>query len=397
MTSYRMRRALAGALGAVAMFWPMALQAAPATPASEPDAKFQNADDFALELFAPTAPALVTLGMSPRRMADPGAFRDIEIDFANISSDDRYKLGAAIGGTPYWWLHRDTTIGDYRAKTDRVDRILARTEVSAAAAYVHYAPADFYNLGIGIQTQLLDRQDHRLDPQSFECLTKAWDDYRRPANQAADDAVLDYLTSHPDATEEDLTRVRDQALAQAQGTATGFATARDSCRIEAGQRALGRSSLMIGGGVNSRTINTRFDGLRYDGGAVWGAYRQPLVKSGFLSLELFAQYRFDGVLDVPKNASSVLVTGDEFTGGGGLALEQNWWKLDGALSYVDQTYSNVALASDDYAVGVVRGAVKVHRGLWLQASVGDTVGRNFSNDPFFSFNVKFDLDEIFKG
>jgi hypothetical protein len=121
-----------------------------------------------------------------------------------------------------------------------------------------------------------------------------------------------------------------------------------------------------------------------------------LVKDGFLSLEAFTQYRFDGVLDVPKSAATKLVKGDEFTSGLGLALERHRWKLDGALSYVKQNYSNVALPSDDYMLGTVRGAIRVRDWLWLEASAGTTSGRNFGNDPFFSVNIKIDTGVLKK-
>jgi len=378
---------LALAIIAVCATWRIAPAAA-----EEIDPKFANARDFRLKLFEPTVPGFVTLGLSPRRTADPGAFSDLSLDAANLSDEGRSKFGLAFSGQPYWWGHAGTTLGSYQQHTSAFERILARGQLSLAAAYVDFS-SGYYQFGLGWQTQLLDRQDHRFDPHSNDCISKAWDELRRPAHQAADDAVLKAIADNPDLSEDQLEAIRDNVLKEM--PATGFEAARKSCRSLAAQDALAKASVIVGAGVNARTDDTGFGGTQYDGTAVWATYRQPVTSNGFVALQFFARGKFDGTLGVPKTPKlPAFVDGNEYVGGAGIALERIWWKADVSVSAVEQEFRHAVAKTDDFAEATLHGAIKVRDGLWLQGSVGDSFGREFGDKVSFGFNVSVDWDDL---
>ncbi len=382
------KRAIAAAIFIIAIAAP-----AVATAQSDaPDAKFENARDFKLRLFKPTVPGFVTLGLSPRRTADPGAFSDLSVDAANLSSSGRSKFGLAFSGQPYWWGHAKTTLGSYQQHTSAFERVLARSQVSLAAAYVDFSHG-YYEIGLGWQTQLLDAQDQRFDPHNYDCLSKAWEDLRRPAHQAADEAVLDAIMKNSELDEDQLEAIRDKTLKQY--PTTGFDAARRECRNLASEASLARHSLIIGAGVNSRTSDASFNGYQYDGSSVWATYRQPLTSNGFWALQVFARGKFDGTLDAPKTAAlSPFAEGNEYIGGAGLALEQVWWKADVSLAGVEQDFRQAGIATDNYAEATLHGAIRVSDGLWVQGSVGDSFGRDLGDKISFGFNVSVDWDDL---
>jgi hypothetical protein len=387
-----LRRSFGVAVAAALMVAGLACAAA---QASEPiPADLGNASKFRLDLFAPTAPAFVVLGVSPRRAADPGAFREFGVDVANLSRGDNYKVGLALSTTPYWWGHSELTIASYRSQTTALERIAARTQLSLGLAFAYAKPKSYYNFGLGVQTQLLDRQDERFDAESYTCLGDAWDALRRPAAEAASKAVLDALMADETLSQEELNRIRDKELKKASASAAQFAEARKSCRDEASARALGKASLMVGAGVNSRTRNTSFDGFSYDGFAVWGTYRQPVVASGFVSVQMFTRLSWDESVGVIKAGTTSLVKGNTQLIGAGLALERKRWKSDVAVSYGRTDFTSPLWPDDDYYEVAWRGAVKVLDGIWLQASVARDFASRYDEDVTFGFNVHFNWDDL---
>ena len=368
------------------------ISAANTAAADEIDPQFENARNFKLELFRPSVPGFVTLGLSPRRTADPGAFSDLSIDAANLSDSGRSKFGLAFSGQPYWWGHSHTTLGSYQQHTSALERIFARGELSVAAAYTDFS-SGYYTLGLGWQTQLLDRQDHRFDKASYDCISRAWNSISKPAHQKADDAVLNAIIDNPNLTEAQQQAIRDKALKE--NPPVGFDEARKSCRSVAAQNSLARASVIIGAGVNGRTDDSSFNGTQYDGSSVWATYRQPITDDGFLALQFFARGKFDGTLDVPKTPKlPVFAKGNEYVGGAGIALEQVWWKADISASAVEQEFRQSGVSADDFAQATVHGAIKVRDGLWLQGSVGDSFGREFGDKVSFGFNVSVDWDDL---
>ncbi len=353
----------------------------------------QNARQFDLALFAPSAPGFVVLGMSPRRSADPGSFKTFGFDVADLSNGGNFNVGGALSFEPFWWGHQDLTLKGYEQDTTALERIFARTQVSVAASYVSQHSFSYESLGIAAQAQLLDAQDERYDPHSYDCLLQAWQTIRQPSQQAADDAVFDYLTSHPDATQDDLTAVRNAALNKGgAASAQAFATARSSCQDAAELNFLSKPSWMVGVGGRTRTLDASFHSPRLDGGSVWTTYRQPVVEDGLISLEFFGLYSFSGTLDLLDNDITADTKGNEYDVGTGIALERTWWKADAAVTYISQNMQHPPLGTQDFTQISVSGAVRIREGLWVQVSGGDSFGDN--TRPFFGLGVKYDWSNL---
>lgn len=381
-----------GLAGALAVSCGVAVAGSSQTDA---DSAYQNARDFDLDLFAPSAPGFVVLGLSPRNAADPGSFRNFGFDFADLSRGSVYNLGGALSLEPFWWGNSDLTLKDYEDDTSALERAFARTQVSLAASFVHGPGFQYFSQGLALQTQLLDAQDQRFDPASYRCILEAWQTTRQPAQQAADDAVLDYLTNHPNATDAELKSVRDAVLKNQGGqSAQAFANARTECRGEAELRFLSKPSLMVGVGERAKTQNAGFRSPQLDGGSVWATYRQPLLDDGLLSLEVFGRYAFGETLDVLTSSTTREAKGNEAIGGAGLAFERTWWKLEAAGTFVHQDFETAAFSTQNYGEASLSAAIKVRDGLWLQASGEDVLGGAGAGTLFWGLDVKYDWSSL---
>lgn len=366
-----------------------------ASPTDEVDPTLQNAQQFELALFAPSAPGFVVLGMSPQRSADPGSFKTFGFDFANLSRGSDFDVGGAFSFEPFWWGHEDLTLKQYEQDTSALERIFARTQVSVAGSFVSIGRLRFYDFGLAAQAQLLDAQDERYDPHSYDCLLHAWQAMRQPAEQAADDAVFDYLTSHPDATQDELTAVRDKALSQTgAASAQAFAAARSACQDAAELTFLSKPSLMMGAGARARTLDTSFTGPSTDGGSIWTTYRQPVAQDGLVSLEFFGAYSFSGTLALLDTSIADAARGNEADVGAGIALERTWWKAAAAATYIAQDARHPPLGTENFYEVSLSGAVRVRNGLWLELSGGDVLGGEKSSQPFFGLDVKYDWSSV---
>lgn len=394
MFASRARACLAIALVASAL--PFGAAAADNAPQStDVDPGFQNARGFDLALFAPSAPGFVVLGLSPRRAADPGAFRTFGFDATNLSSGDGYEFGGAVSFEPFWWGHNDLTLKEYRDDTTTLTRVFARTQVSLAASYGTGNHLSLYGFGVGAQAQLLDDQDERYDPHSYDCIRGAWQKLRAPLHQAADDAVFDYLTNHPDASPTDLKAVRDAVLAkQGAPSAAAFEAARNACRDLAELASLAKPSLIVGAGAKLRTKDASFNNWRGDGGSFWATYRHPVVEDGLVSLELFGRYSFSGTLNLLDKGPLANAKGNEAIVGTGLALERPWWKANAAISYVAQDFESKALGNVSFPEASIGGALRIKSGLWLQASVDEAFGGAENGKPSVGVNVKYDWSDL---
>ena len=372
-----------------------AVSAAAASDAPDADASLQNAERFDLSLFAPSAPAFVVLGLSPRRAADPGSFHTYGFDAANLSNADGFEAGGAYSLEPFWIGHSDLTLRQYRDDTSVIERVFARTQTSLAASYSSGNGARFYSTGLAAQAQLLDRQDERFDPESYACLFREWQNIRKPVEQTADDAVFDYLTTHPDATEDDLKAVRDRVLKeQGAPSQAAFGRAQAACRDLAALRALARPSLMAGLGTSLRISDSHAAASGYDGLSLWATYRQPILEDGLISLEAFGRHTFATHLDTMRRIASRDAKGDDTTLGGGLAAEAAWWRIEGAGSWSSQSFDDRAFGSRQYFTASLTGAVRFHEGLWLQASASNDFGGPDRGKPYFGLAVKYDWSEL---
>lgn len=355
------------------------------------------ASEFTLDLNAPTAPGFVVIGAMPKNVADPGDLKQFSVHTGSFFSDGKLKPGLAVSGLPYWWSIREITHEQY-ANSDAdgrpveggledFERILARTQFSLATVEFKDAQGkDGVKLGAGFQTQMLDRQDIRLNVKNYDCVTGSWDRVERRfaaliktvsegAQKAVDDdGTLDFNEEFKRQLKEAQTKV-----------VADYDNDYEKCKKQAEKRFLQEPSWTIGAGVAARSRNGDVDDLTFNGASVWSTYRAPF--GGNLAAIVYA--KADIHTDF-KVASGALVTGDAFEAAFAFALEEPTWKLDATASYHFRDFQNSAF-DDDYFQFSATAAFKVRDGVWLEASAGTKTDAKFGQDGFGLIQLKMDL------
>ncbi len=354
--------------------------------------EFENADVFDVDLFSPTAPALVVLGVSPESAANTGTNKDYGFDVTNIGDGDKNRLGIAFSTTPFWWGRRPITLEEYRTRLSRLERIWARTQVSLGLARAGGKTTESLTLGLGFQTQLLDAQDHKFDAESYSCLHDAWQELRAPVFEAATMDLAEQVARElealgPEAEEAEELDIDVDAFFESLGgeSEDQFLAARESCQNQSVARLLAQPSWMIGLGIGARSQADQLTDFGYDGVTLWTTYRQPLDDRG-----RFAAFGFLRG-DVDKNFDLVCdlhAEGNAFLVGLGGAFQSPKFRIDLSASFNHRNFDRALLGQDDFVrySGVVD--VRLREGLWLEFSGGAITDSDFNNGAFGSVNVK---------
>lgn len=359
--------------------------------------EFQNADVFDVDLFSPTAPALVVLGVSPKNTADPGTFKDFGFDVTNVGDGDKNRIGVAFTTTPYWWGTRALTLEDYRTQNSAAERIWARTQLSLGLARAGGRKTESLSLGFGVQSQLLDAQDHKFDQESFACIQGAWDQLRRPEFEDATknlageiaEALGDVpIGEEPDEIDIDL----DDFFEGLQGSASEdqFLGARRSCQDQATARLLAKPSWMAGIGLGARSDDDQLTDFEFDGVSLWTSYRQPLDARGRFAVLGFLRGDLDKTFDL---GGDLRKEGDAVLAGLGGAFQIPWLRVDLSASFNHRSFTDSAFENDDFIRYTGLVDVRVREGLWLEVAGGTIASSDFNNGAFGSINVKISWGE----
>ena len=373
-------------------------QVSDATPTQ---ADFENADVFDVDLFSPTAPALVVLGVSPENAANTGVNKDYGFDVTNVGDGTKNRIGIAFSTTPFWWGHRPITLQEYRTQKSKAGRIGARTQMSLGLARAGGRSTESLTLGLGIQTQLLDAQDPKFDKQSYNCIHSAWQELRAPVfEQATTDLAgqiakeLENLGPEADTAEE--INIDENSLFDSLGgdSEDQFLAARESCQDQAVARLLAKPSWMLGLGIGARSDPDQLTDFGYDGVTLWTTYRQPLDSQGRFAVFGFLRGDLDKNFDL---GGDLHANGNALLAGLGGAYQTPKLRLDLSASFNHRDFDGSLLANDDFLrySGVVD--VRVRRGLWLEFSGGAVSQSAFNNGAFGSVNVKIAWGEYIPG
>jgi hypothetical protein len=350
----------------------------------------RKAGEFVLDLNAPTDPGFVVVGASPKDFADPGNMKQFAIHTAGFVDDGKLKPGLAVSGMPYWWINRDLSMEQY-ANTDavrgglgRIERVFARTQVSLATVeYQDETGATGVKVGAGFQSQLLDSQDIRLDPQNIECVRQAWD---RPS-EAYIEATNAILPQHPDV---DISTKFDAQSAELKANmVSSYDAAYMKCKQAAAKRFLAKSAWNVGFGAAMRSRNRKFGNLTFNGASFWSSYRAPLGEN--FAAVLFA--RGDVQTDY-KLSSGMVGTANGFEAALALAIEKPDWKIDTTASYHYRDYREAGLSDENYLQVSATAAYKLSQGVWLEASAGQRSGTKHQAGGFGLLKLKMDLSNL---
>lgn len=396
--------------------------AAPAAITGQPPTSLiaHNADlagSYEIDTAIPAAPGFAVIGLSPTDVIDPGQSR---VTFASVvnylDAHSDMKSGLALGGTPYWWFNR-TTLSDYRATGGGLERIFARTEVSAG--YVRGDSGEPSRLGLGFSTELLNSGDYRLNTDIYKCAVTA---YRKlfklgeSDSLGRDKATLDRLLGEAEAelakpigqqeTFEDPELKNYPSAAQRTHWKlvwVGKASSRQAAIAEADSAAYldavktcqnnffaSRVSWTLAGGVALRHLN---GDTTSDGGSLWTAYRRPLGLTRSLPtpnyISLFGRYDFDKAAEA--GGAPTIQTYDKAVIALILGYEAPKWKLSGQVGYERINYHGAgAFADDSYGFYSVSYNYNVSANVWLEFLAGrrnDRVSKNNGTDSYVVLNV----------
>jgi len=364
----------------------------------------QNASNFMLDLNTPTAPGFVVIGASPKSVADPGNFKEFSAHTASFVDEGKLKPGLAISAQPFWLFNRDMTLEQYagvdRIGTDVVgglskwERVIARTQLSAASVEGNKKNGKTgVKLGLGFQTQLIDRQDPRNLPAAL-CLVKAWDGHAQHAVNAVTLEIIKKINQ-----EIDKDPFVDRAKLEKEITEKAYDdlklpiydAAKKECEKEAEMRFLRSPSWMVGAGAAGLSNDGKIDDLSFDGVTFWSTYRRPFG-SKKKALVFFVKTDVDRDFKVAGNRTA---SGDAYEIAISYALEETTWKLDATASYQTRRFDNSRF-DDDFFKYSATAAYKVKEGVWLEATAGTKANSKSNDENFGLVQLKTNLSGVLK-
>ncbi len=364
----------------------------PETPSQAAERKkFQSADSFDIDLFAPVAPALISLGVSPRNVSDPGAIQDFDYDIASVGGDLSTGIGAAISINPFWIGAQPITLNEYRNEKSWAGRVWARTQVSFGAARAGTENLDAIVLGLGMQTQLLDAQDHRFDRKSYMCIDDIWNRYRRDDHerrlQQAIGENLDVLEQAEDGAEIeiDLPILNGTGEPSQQANLQLYLDERRKCRDGAISRLLAAPSWKVGGGTGLRSEEGSLGNFDYNGGSLWTSYRQPLDARGRFAAFGFLRGDKDVVVDLKNDQEA---EADSLLAGLGLAHQRTWLRIDASVAFTRRDFEDFAANRDDFLTYAGTVDVRLREGIWIGVGGGAFTGSRFTDGGFYSTRLR---------
>ena len=354
-----------------------------------------NAQNFTLDLNAPTDPGFVVIGASPKNVTDPGDFKQFAIHTGSFFQNGELKPGLAVSGVPFWWVNRDLTLEQY-ANFDSVpgglnsfERILARTQFSLATVGIKDETGkEGIKLGTGLQTQLLDSQDIRRDKRNLVCIDKSWKSLRAEYDHVRSQAFADTVV----AIEQDPALDFNEEFERRAGAASSAVLARYDllyarCKDVAELRFLQQASWIFGFGAAARSHNGNASSLVFTGASFWSTYRSAFGKN--MAAILFVKADIDTDFKVTDGQ---FASANAFEGALALALEELTWKLDATASYHFRDFQNPAF-DEDYFQFSATAALKVRDGVWIEATAGTRTNAKFQEQGFALLQLKMDLSD----
>ncbi|MBI1239356.1 MAG: hypothetical protein GC199_08430 [Alphaproteobacteria bacterium] len=358
-------------------------------PRRKSDRALLKADAFDVDLFAPAPPALIALGISPENSADAGVYRDFDYDVANLSDGVSSGLAIAASMTPYWIGSRDLTLGEYRNELSALDRILARTNISLGAGLDDVEEVDALSLALGVQTQLLDAQDHRFDEESIACVDEAWERYRAPVHEkVASELAARIAEALETGADLDIDALQLQLLKEA--PADDYLAAWEQCRDRATARLLARPSWKLGLGLAGRSDRSALLAFDYDGTSAWTSYRGPIDADGRYAYFGFLRGNVGKRFDLAANATA---DGDLVEAGAGLAYQRPSFRIDAYAAWTTIAFDAAGLEDDEFLKLAGTLDVRVMDGVWVQLSGGANEGSDYFDGGFVSLGLKLGLTD----
>ena len=149
-----------------------AINPAAATPPPPPQASgFAGKDLTSInaDLAVPDSPAFTVLGVTPENVSHPTIPREFATSLLNgVDERGNFQTGLALDFVPYLtFFGKDTSLNSYA--NSRMERFLARTQVSFATAKGVTDEDKSTRLALGLRMTLFDKGDPRTDRELETC------------------------------------------------------------------------------------------------------------------------------------------------------------------------------------------------------------------------------------
>ncbi len=154
----------------------------PASPVSAPPESSGTESDSITErevdLAVPESPAFTVLGVNPETVTRPTTPREFATSILNgVDQNGNFQTGLALDFVPFLTFFGDqTSLSSYR--TNRMERFLARTQLSFATTKGTTDEDKATRLALGLRLTLWDKGDPRLDRLLDTCYAGAVNDPR---------------------------------------------------------------------------------------------------------------------------------------------------------------------------------------------------------------------------
>lgn len=344
-----------------------------------------------IDMFAPTGPALIALNAAPRRNAAPGSFKDVSFEFGNSGGGNIVRNGVAVTVIPYWMVDQYQTLDHYRTATSRLERLTARTQLGLGAAYSD-REVDRIQVGLGVQTQLLDAQDHKFDEESYACIHRAWQNIRLEDGVSDLENIAETLSSelaeNSGEEEIEIEIEFDDPIGSGDETSTrAYLSAVDACRTQSIGRLLANPSWLVGLGTGAAKEDVANSDWEGDGASVWTSVRLPIADRGRIALLGFLRGDMDRAFDLRDDLRA---SGDALTVGAGGALQFSSFRLDLVADYNEVDFDQMVdgFAQDTFMRYSAIADIRLRRGLWIEISGGTINTSDLHDETFGAISLK---------
>ncbi|HKO98837.1 MAG TPA: hypothetical protein VJU86_17690 [Pyrinomonadaceae bacterium] len=362
----------------------------PAAPRSEAsaipliEATGTDADNISqreVDLSVPESPAFTVLGVTPETVTRPTTPREFATSLLNgVDQRGNFQTGLALDFVPFLTFFGDQT-SLFSYKRSRLERFLARTQLSFATTKGATTEDKSARLALGVRLTLLDKGDPRLDEELNNCYRDALndprlDDFDTPPNAEAPEVKARRLAS------------REKILAEVV----------KPCNDEARKRNWNGTGWIVGAAPSWISETGETKNFHWNGGGFWTSLAYGFEGVSALQdnsqLILHARYRNNEIVPDTANAGQFL-SQDSYFFGGRLRIAPG----SGAKSIfsVEGNYIRSRLNkglydnSTRFSLGLEQ---RIADGIWFSLALGGQGGRaDGENKPFVLTSFKWGFDK----
>jgi hypothetical protein len=353
------------------------------SPAEATGSEADNITQRDVDLSVPESPAFTVLGVTPETVTRPTTPREFATSLLNgVDQKGNFQTGIALDFVPFLTFFGDQT-SLFSYKHNRLERFLARTQLSFATTKGTTTEDKAARLALGLRLTLLDKGDPRLDGKLNECYTDALNDPRLDA----DDLVTPPGPENPD----------DKALRLANREKI-LAEVVKPCNDTARKRNWNGTGWIVGAAPSWISETGETKNFHWNGAGLWTSFAYGFEGVSALKdnsqLILHARYRTNEIVPDTANAGQFLSQDSHFFGGrlrmapGSAA--KSIFSLEG--SYI-RSRLNKGLYDNStrFSLGLEQ---RIADGIWFSLALGGQGGRaDGANKPFVLTSFKWGFDK----